>query len=291
MTRALGAAISRLRADGTKLNLNLLGEAVLGRGEADRRLARTAELLERDDVDYVSLKVSAAVAPHAAWGFGEAVSEIEQRLLPLLNLAARRHTFVNLDMEEYRDLDLTLEVFMRLLDRHELLKLEAGIVLQAYLPDALAAMQTLQEWAADRRSRGGARVKVRLVKGANLPMERVDAEIHGWPLATWSSKRESDTNYKRVLAYAMTPERTANVRLGVASHNLFDVAFAWLLAQQREVTAAVEFEMLLGMASAQARAVGETVGPLRLYTPVVHPREFDVASRLLGPAPRGAGQR
>jgi RHH-type proline utilization regulon transcriptional repressor/proline dehydrogenase/delta 1-pyrroline-5-carboxylate dehydrogenase len=273
----LGAAIARLRADGTKLNLNLLGEAVLGRVEADRRLARTRELLERDDVDYVSIKVSAAVAPHAAWGFEEAVSEIEQRLEPLINPAASRNTFVNLDMEEYHDLDLTLAVFMRLLDREQLLNLEAGIVLQAYLPDALGAMITIQEWAAARRSRGGARVKVRLVKGANLLMERVDAELRDWPLATWSSKRESDTNYKRVLAYAMTPEHTRNVRLGIASHNLFDVAFAWQLAQQRQVTDATEFEMLLGMASAQARAVSETVGPLRLYTPVVHPAEFDVA--------------
>jgi RHH-type proline utilization regulon transcriptional repressor/proline dehydrogenase/delta 1-pyrroline-5-carboxylate dehydrogenase len=273
----LAAAIARLRADGTKLNLNLLGEAVLGQSEADRRFARTRELIERDDVDYVSIKVSAAVAPHAAWGFDEAVSEIEQRLLPLLNLAARRDTFVNLDMEEYRDLDLTLAVFMHLLDRDELLNLEAGIVLQAYLPDALRAMMTIQEWSAARRARGGVSVKVRLVKGANLLMERVDAELHDWPLATWSSKRETDTNYKRVLAYSMTPERTQNVRLGVASHNLFDVAFAWLLAQQRQITDAIEFEMLLGMASAQARAVSESVGPLRLYTPIVHPAEFDVA--------------
>lgn len=273
----LGAAISRLRADGTKLNLNLLGEAVLGQAEADRRLTRTRELLERDDVDYVSIKVSAAVAPRAAWGFEEAVSEIEQRLLPLLNLAARHNTFVNLDMEEYRDLDLTLAVFMRLLDRQQLLGLEGGIVLQAYLPDALQAMITIQEWAAARRARGGAQVKVRLVKGANLLMERVDAELHGWPLATWPTKRETDTNYKRVLAYAMAPQRTQNVRIGVASHNLFDVAFAWLLAEQRQVTDALEFEMLLGMASAQARAVSESVGPLRLYTPVVHPAEFDVA--------------
>ena len=273
----LGAAITQLRADGTKLNLNLLGEAVLGQSEADRRLARTCELIERDDVDYVSIKVSAAVAPHAVWGFQEAVSEIEQRLLPLLNLAARRNTFVNLDMEEYRDLDLTLAVFMRLLDRDELLELEAGIVLQAYLPDALRAMMSIQEWSAARRARGGTSVKVRLVKGANLLMERVDAELHGWPLATWPSKLDTDTNYKRVLTYAMTPERTQNVHLGVASHNLFDVAFAAQLARQREVTGAVEFEMLLGMASAQARAVSESVGPLRLYTPVVHPAEFDVA--------------
>ena len=60
-------------------------------------------------------------------------------------------------MEEYRDLDLTMAVFTRLLDRPEFEDLEAGIVLQAYLPDSFAAMIRLQEWAAARRARGGAR--------------------------------------------------------------------------------------------------------------------------------------
>ncbi len=273
----LGSAITRLRADGTRLNLNLLGEAVLGRAEADRRLERIESLVRRADVDYVSVKVSAAVPPHSPWGFDEAVAEIQERLLPLMRAAARERKFINLDMEEYRDLDLTLAVFTQLLDREELMELEAGIALQAYLPDALGAMIQIQEWAQARVERGGARVKVRLVKGANLPMELVESELRGWPLATWSSKRQSDTNYKRVLEYALIPERVANVRIGVASHNLFDVAFAHLLAEQRGVSHAVEFEMLLGMASAQARAVSESVGPLRLYTPVVHPAEFDVA--------------
>ena len=40
-------------------------------------------------------------------------------------------------MEEYRDLDLTIAVFTRILDEPEFKNLEAGIVLQAYLPDAL----------------------------------------------------------------------------------------------------------------------------------------------------------
>ena len=275
--RRLSEAIAHLRADGTRLNLNLLGEAVLGRREADRRLKRTRALLERADVDYVSIKVSAAVPPHSPWAFDQAVEEIQTRLLPLFELAAQRGKFINLDMEEYRDLDLTVAVFTGLMEREQLLSLEAGIVLQAYLPDALGALMHLEQWAAARRARGGAAIKVRLVKGANLPMERVEAELHGWPLASWLSKRESDTNYKRLVVYALTPERVHSVRIGVASHNLFDVALAWLLADQRGVHDAVEFEMLLGMASAQARAVAQTVGPLRLYTPVVHPAEFDVA--------------
>ncbi|TNM60208.1 aldehyde dehydrogenase family protein [Streptomyces sp. NP160] len=281
----LGRSLARIRRSGTpeapvRLNLNLLGEAVLGGREADRRLAGLRRLVERPDVDYVSVKTSAVVGPHAPWGFEEDVEHVVARLAPLYETAAAtagRPTFLNLDMEEYKDLDLTIEVFTRLLDRPALQRYEAGIVLQAYLPDALAAMQQLQSWAAARVAAGGAPIKVRLVKGANLSMEHVDADVHGWPLATWGTKAASDAHYKRVLDWALTPERTANVRLGVAGHNLFDIAHAWLLAGARGARAGMEVEMLLGMAAGQAAAVRRETGSLLLYTPVVHPREFDVA--------------
>ncbi|MDN4639889.1 bifunctional proline dehydrogenase/L-glutamate gamma-semialdehyde dehydrogenase [Agreia sp. PsM10] len=273
----LGPAIGKLRADGSRLNLNLLGEAVLGSAEARRRLEGTEKLLARDDVDYVSVKVSAVASDLSMWAFDETVERVAETLLPLYRIALPSNKFINLDMEEYRDLDLTLAVFMKILDREELLGYSGGIVLQAYLPDALGAMQRLQEWAAARRSRGGAPIKVRVVKGANLAMEHVDAALHGWPLATFDSKRETDTNYKRVLEWALTPERTDAVRIGVAGHNLFDIALAWLLAKHRGVTDSIDFEMLLGMATGQADAVRREVGALLLYTPVVQPKEFDVA--------------
>lgn len=275
----LGPAIARIKKDGLRLNVNLLGEYILGQGEAERRLEGTRKLLARPDVDYVSIKVSSTVAPHNHWAFDEAIDHIEQQLVPLYELAAKSspQKFINLDMEEYKDLDLTIEVFTRILERPEFHNLEAGIVLQAYLPDALAAMIRLQNWAAKRVAAGGAPIKVRLVKGANLPMERVDAAIHGWPVATWHSKQASDTGYKAVLDYALHPERVRNVRVGVAGHNLFDVALAWLLAKARGAESGIEFEMLLGMAQGQAEVVRREVGSLLLYTPVVHPDEFDVA--------------
>jgi RHH-type proline utilization regulon transcriptional repressor/proline dehydrogenase/delta 1-pyrroline-5-carboxylate dehydrogenase len=277
--RRLGPAIAALKKDGIRLNVNLLGEAVLGRGEADRRLAGTRALLERPDVDYVSIKVSSTVAPHNPWAFVASVDDIVEKLTPLFERAAAATPakFINLDMEEYKDLDLTIAVFTRILDRPELLGLEAGIVLQAYLPDALSAMARLQEWSAARRARGGAGIKVRLVKGANLPMEQVEAEVHGWPLATWGTKQQTDANYKRVLDYALEPSRIGNVRLGIAGHNLFDVAHSWLVAGRRGVRQGIEYEMLLGMAQGQAEAVRREVGSLLLYTPVVSPAEFDVA--------------
>ncbi|GAA3670145.1 bifunctional proline dehydrogenase/L-glutamate gamma-semialdehyde dehydrogenase [Microbacterium marinilacus] len=273
----LGGALSEITGDGIRLNVNLLGEAILGRREAERRLAGTRRLLERADVDYVSIKVSSTVAPHSPWAFDEAVHDAVEALAPLYDVARGGGKFINLDMEEYKDLDLTLAVFTTILSRPENHGLEAGIVLQAYLPDALGAMVRLQEWAADRVARGGAPIKVRVVKGANLPMEQVDAETHGWPLATWHSKQHSDASYKAVLDYALTADRVGNVRIGVAGHNLFDIALAWLLARRRGAEGGIEFEMLLGMATAQAAVVRREVGSLLLYTPVVHPDEFDVA--------------
>lgn len=277
--KALDKSLAKLRAQGTRLNINLLGEAVLGQREADRRLAGTRELLARDDVDYVSIKVSSVAAQLSMWGFDETVARVVERLTPLYEQAAASKTpkFINLDMEEYRDLHLTISVFTRILENPRLQHLEAGIVLQAYLPDATAALQALTTWARARRAAGGAGIKVRIVKGANLAMEHVDAAIHDWPLATWPSKQATDTNYKRMLVRALTPDNTAAVRIGVAGHNLFDLAFAWLLASRRGVEKKVEIEMLLGMASAQASAVRATTGGLLLYTPVVHPGEFDAA--------------
>lgn len=275
----LGPAIKHLTSTGNKLNINLLGEAVLGDREAERRLTETKRLLARDDVDYVSIKVSSVSGPHSHWAFEEVVDEAVRRLTPLYELAANSPApkFINLDMEEYKDLDMTIEVFTKILDQPHLKNLEAGIVLQAYLPDTLAAMQRLQEWAAQRVEAGGARIKVRLVKGANLSMEKVEAAVHGWPLTTCDSKQDSDTNYKRILNYALQPEHTKNIRLGVAGHNLFDVAFALLLAEDRGVEKDIEFEMLIGMASQQAEVIRQRVGHLLLYTPVVRPEEFDVA--------------
>ncbi|WP_349884984.1 bifunctional proline dehydrogenase/L-glutamate gamma-semialdehyde dehydrogenase [Microbacterium sp. WHRI 7836] len=273
----LGAAIERIRADGSRLNLNLLGEAVLGEAEARRRVDGIHALVRRPDVDYVSVKVSAIISHLSMWAFDEVVDEVVERLLPLYLAAAADGTFINLDMEEYRDLDLTIAVFTRILEDPRLAGLEAGIVLQAYLPDALPALQELTAWAQDRVAHGGARIKVRLVKGANLAMEHVEARMHGWTPATYDTKLDTDANYLRCLDWALQPEHTAAVKIGVAGHNLFGIAYAWLLAGERGVREAVEFEMLLGMAQGQVRAVSREVGPVLLYVPVVEPAEFDVA--------------
>ncbi|MCF2707458.1 bifunctional proline dehydrogenase/L-glutamate gamma-semialdehyde dehydrogenase [Arcanobacterium haemolyticum] len=275
----LGPAIAKLREDGSRLNLNLLGEAVLGHDEAQRRMDATRELIERPDVDYVSLKVSAVIGPHAPFGHQAAVDDATEKLRPLFHRGAATNTFINLDMEEYKDLNLTIDVFKRLLDEPELLNYRAGIVLQAYLPDARDRLRDLTIWAKARRARGGAPIKVRIVKGANLSMETVDAQIHGWSLTVQPSKLDTDANYLTVLDEALRPENIDAVNIGAAGMNLFTIAFAVLTAKDRGLVIGdgVDIEMLAGMATPQSRAVADTVGPLLYYVPVVKPEEYDVA--------------
>ena len=278
----LAGHLSRQRDGGWASNVNLLGEAVLGRREAATRLDALSDLLAQPDVDYVSVKLSSVAAQLNPWAHDASVDIVSERLAHLVEVAAAADppTFVNVDMEEYRDLELTLDAFERVLGTPERAHLDAGIVLQAYLPDVLPALQRLAAFAADRHANGGGSIKVRVVKGANLAMERVDAAMHGWTQAPYDTKAETDANYVRCLDWAMHPDRLVGLRLGVASHNLFHVAWAMRLAEARGVSERVQFEMLQGMAEAQARAVAaDAAGDTRplLYTPAVHADDFDVA--------------
>jgi RHH-type proline utilization regulon transcriptional repressor/proline dehydrogenase/delta 1-pyrroline-5-carboxylate dehydrogenase len=279
---ALARHVAQRREMGARLNLNLLGEAILGEEEAERRLAENLRQLEGPDCDYISVKISSIFSQVNVLAYQDTLERIKEPLRRLYRTALAspldgRPRFVNLDMEEYRDLHLTCDAFRAVLDEDEFQALEAGIVLQAYLPDSFALQQDLTAWARERRARGGAGIKLRIVKGANLAMEKVDAAVHGWEQAPYQSKHEVDANFKRMLHHACAPEHAAAVRVGVGSHNLFDLAYALLLREREGVRDRVEPEMLEGMANHQARVVEQVAGGLLFYAPVVRRDSFHSA--------------
>lgn len=279
--------LAERRAAGIRLNLNQLGEAILGEAEAARRLEAYLALLARDDVEYISVKVSSVSSQIDLTAFRHTVEVVKDRLRTLYRQAERHHyrhpdgrvtpKFVNLDMEEYRDLDLTVAAFREVLDEDEFHGLPAGIVLQAYLPESHRAQRALVAWALARAERGGAPIKLRIVKGANLAMERIEADGNGWPQAPYTAKGDVDANFKRMMEYGCRPEHARAVHLGIASHNLFDVAYGLLLRAEAGIERWVEFEMLEGMANHQARVVQARAGGLLLYAPVVRAEDFHSA--------------
>jgi RHH-type proline utilization regulon transcriptional repressor/proline dehydrogenase/delta 1-pyrroline-5-carboxylate dehydrogenase len=277
-----GAYLSQRKKSGMRVNFNQLGEAVLGDHEADRRLEENMRRLEEPGVNYISVKLSSICSQISLTGYEQTRELIKPRLRELYRAAigganAANPKFVNLDMEEYRDLHLTVDIFRSVLDEPEFETMMAGIVLQAYLPDSFAVLQSLTEWAKQRNARSGGRIKIRIVKGANLAMESVDASIHDWPQAPYTSKTQSDANFKRMLEFATRPENAKVVQIGIGSHNLFDIAFGLLLRDRRSVQDFIEFEMLEGMANAQATEVLKRTGDMLLYAPVVLDSEFEAA--------------
>ena len=265
-------------------NVNLLGEVVIGDGEAAHRYNHYLEALEYPDINYISIKLSGIYAQMQPLNYKQAREELRELLITIYQKAVdnpytndrgeKQAKFINLDMEEYKDAHLTMDLFIEVLSLPQFKNLHAGIVIQAYLPDAYHLQTQLLEWAKRRVADGGAPVKMRLVKGANLQMESVVSSLRGWANPVRSSKVEVDANYLHIMDRAMQPENARAVHIGIASHNLFSIGYAHLKSKEMEVEEYVTFEMLEGMANQLWRAMRSFGKQIILYTPVVKDEHF-----------------
>jgi RHH-type transcriptional regulator, proline utilization regulon repressor / proline dehydrogenase / delta 1-pyrroline-5-carboxylate dehydrogenase len=281
---ALHAHLKKRKSQGIRMNINHLGEAVLGEAEVRRRLETYLRDLEDPEIEYISVKISTIYSQISSLAFSHTVAELVRRLSTLYQAAQANYftrpngvcvpKFVNLDMEEYRDLEITYQSFIQTLDQEAFKSYSAGIVLQAYLPDSHLIQKDLTAWAKNRVTSGGAPVKLRIVKGANMEMELLESSLNNWPQAPYDNKLEVDANYKRMVSYGMRPENITAVNLGIASHNLFELAYAKSLAEAYRVEPYFYFEMLEGMADHVRRALSEGAGDVLLYAPVAAKEEF-----------------
>jgi RHH-type transcriptional regulator, proline utilization regulon repressor / proline dehydrogenase / delta 1-pyrroline-5-carboxylate dehydrogenase len=284
---ALRHHMKNRRKEGVRINLNHLGEAILGEEEAKHRLQIYLDDLTKPDVEYISIKISTIYSQIHLLGWEKTLEILSTRLSKLYQ-AAKAHLFVqqdgtqapkfvNLDMEEYRDLHLTVALFKKVLSQPDFFHFSAGIVLQAYLPDSFAIQKELTKWAQERVAQGGAPIKIRIVKGANLAMERVEASLREWPQAPYKNKVETDANFKRMVSYGCEPSHAQAVHLGIASHNLFDIAYGLVLREERGLNKEISFEMLEGMAEHMRRVVQQLAKDILLYCPVATKSDFQNA--------------
>jgi len=265
-------------------NVNLLGEVVLGDGEAIHRFNHYLEALKDPQINYISIKISGIYAQINPLNY-------EQNKIELCDLLTRIYQqsidfpyiddngvssskFVNLDMEEYKDTELTLDIFKTVLSLPQFKNYSSGIVVQAYLPDAWNFQSELLEFAKQRVANGGSPLKMRLVKGANLQMESIISSLKGWENPVLGSKVEVDANYLHILDRALEPENAKVLHIGVASHNFFSIGYAYLLCKKNEVENEVTFEMLEGMANHLPRVMRNLGKQIILYTPVVKNEHF-----------------
>ena len=266
-------------------NVNLLGEVVLGNGEADKRYHSYLEALKEPDINYISVKISGIYAQTHALNYKECFPELVRRMSELYQTAidypytdpqgVTKPKFINLDMEEYKDAHLTMKLFKEVLSLPQFKNYEAGIVVQAYLPDAWGFQTELLEFAHKRVAEGGSPIKMRIVKGCNLDMENIVSDLRGWPNPVRQNKTEVDANYMHIIERGLKPENAKVLHIGMASHNLFTISYAYLLTQQYQTPKdCFCFEMLEGMANHIWRAQKKFGNHVILYTPVVKKEHF-----------------
>ena len=272
-------------AQGISTTVDLLGEKTLGQAEAERYQRRVLELAgalsgagsrlaglpARDHLGpipaaSVSIKPT-ALSPHfAALSQELGVSEVLERLHPILTQALEPGLLCFLDMEDHEAREPTLELIERVALEPSYARLHLGAVVQAYLTGAAEDLERVISISERRVERGWTPLWVRLVKGAYFDAEMVRASIEGWPPPVWQRKEETDFSYERCIDAALAA--ADRIRPAFGTHNLRSIAYAVATSRANGLPPdAFEIEMLFGMADSLARAVRTQVPRVRLYLP------------------------
>jgi RHH-type proline utilization regulon transcriptional repressor/proline dehydrogenase/delta 1-pyrroline-5-carboxylate dehydrogenase len=276
--------ILTLRRQGMGFTADLLGEAIISESESDAYqstcldllqnlagpLTRAAEIpqIDRDDHGPIprlnlSLKLTSLTSRFDPIDPGATRDRVAARLRPILTTARALGAHVHIDMEQYAFKDLTYEIFRSVLEEPEFRDWpNVGIVGQAYLPETLADLQSLRDWAERR----GAPITVRLVKGAYWDYEVTHSRQNGWPIPVFQQKWQSDAQFERCARYLM--QNQAWLRPALGSHNVRSLAHALAAAEAFGVPAqAFEVQTLYGMGDALQQAFVERGNRVRVYTP------------------------
>jgi RHH-type proline utilization regulon transcriptional repressor/proline dehydrogenase/delta 1-pyrroline-5-carboxylate dehydrogenase len=264
--------------------LDILGEAVISETEAEQHFRAYLDLLEaitpqvsswpadplidsddRGPIPRVnlSIKLSALDSQFDAIDPVGTLQRVGGRLRELFRAARRLGAFINVDMESYEKKTLTLQIFQTILAENEFRDwTDVGIVLQCYLRETEADLVQLRDWAQRR----GTPVWVRLVKGAYWDFETIRAKSNGWPIPVFQKKWQSDANFEHCTRFAL--RNTAHLRPALGSHNLRSLAHGIATAQILGLPpAALELQMLYGMADAEKQALVDRGQRLRIYMP------------------------
>lgn len=212
----------------------------------------------------ISLKLSSLFSQMDPVDFDGSILALKQMLRPIFREAKEHGAFVNIDMEQFAFLELTLATFKSLLEEEEFLKAPAaGIVIQTYLKDYREHLQGLVHWAKGR-SRP---ITIRLVKGAYWDYEQVVARWNRWPIPVFLQKGETDAAFEEATRICF--EAYPLVRTALATHNVRSIAHGMVAARHLGLEeGAVEIQMLYGMAEPVKKALLELGVPLCEYSPI-----------------------
>ncbi|HEX7075702.1 MAG TPA: bifunctional proline dehydrogenase/L-glutamate gamma-semialdehyde dehydrogenase PutA [Hyphomicrobiaceae bacterium] len=275
---ALGRA-APMEARGYRFSYDMLGEAAKTARDAERyferymlaldEVGRHAGPLVSEHPDALMARPSLSVklsAIHPRYEPGKE-ARLERELLPrIVELAAAaraRGIAVTIDAEEQDRLDLSLELFARVLADPKLDGWHGlGLAVQAYGKRAIPVLRWLRRLAL----RTGKRLPVRLVKGAYWDSEIKWAQERGFAdYPVFTRKLHTDVSYLACMRLLLSDPQAFYPQF--ATHNAHTVAAAFVSAGD----APYEFQRLHGMGEALYEEVvgrGKLNRPCRVYAPV-----------------------
>lgn len=283
--QAAAPILKKLFSDGIGFTADLLGEATLSEGDAQLYQKRYLELIEHVAQETknwpknsilnqgpfghiptanVSLKITAMDSQLTCVDPAGGVKRLLDKVLPIFYQAKKLNTFINIDLEQWSNHEITYNLLKELVQDPELKDWpHIGIVIQAYLPTAINDLEFVSQLARDR----GAPLTVRLVKGAYWDYEVVNARQHGYACPVFVHKNQSDENFEKITWELL--KKSDHLQAAFGSHNLRSVSYALACAEELKLPKnSYEIQMLYGMAEPERKALSSMGHRVRIYAPI-----------------------
>ncbi|MEE4360632.1 MAG: bifunctional proline dehydrogenase/L-glutamate gamma-semialdehyde dehydrogenase PutA [Pseudomonadales bacterium] len=260
--------------DQALFSFDMLGEGARSAAMAARYLERYAEAIDRvaeasppGDVrarNGISIKLSALHPRYDLAHFEHSADALYASLRRLARAAAAGGIGLNIDAEEADRLEISMDLFERLVRDPELSDYAGlGFVVQAYGKRATATIEWLDALAAET----GRSLMVRLVKGAYWDTEIKHAQVQGLDgFSVFTRKASTDLSY--LVCAKMLFDSEGRLYPQFATHNAHTVAAILEMAGDRRD---FEFQRLHGMGELLydvCRGAWNDFPPLRTYAPV-----------------------
>ena len=252
-----------------RYSFDMLGEAALTKNDAQRYFDDYKQAIKEigsspsASESTLSIKLTALFARYETSHEHRVMTEMFERVLELLIFARSRNVGVTIDAEEADRLELSLKLFKKLY-QHDALKNwgQLGLAVQTYSKRALPVLA----WLAALSNEQGAKIPVRLVKGAYWDSEIKWAQqrgLSGYPVFT--RKENTDISYLVCARFMLSNTARGCIELQFATHNAYTISAIQVMATHEDY----EFQRLHGMGEALYKhAYNVTQQPLRIYAPV-----------------------
>lgn len=256
-----------------KYSYDMLGEEALTMSDADRfynNYKNAIEVIGRKslsdniwDNPSISVKLS-AIYPRYEWlKKDKVISCTTPKLIELITLAKKYNIAITIDAEEASRLDLSLDLFEKILSSNALDNYKGfGVAVQAYQKRAISVI----EWLSDTAKQYNRKISVRLVKGAYWDSEIKQYQVDGaesYPVFT--RKVSTDLSY---IACVKKLFGLRNIYPQYATHNPYSIAY--ILETYKNTSNEFEFQCLFGMGDSLYKGLFADKEGIncRIYAPV-----------------------